>query len=295
MTQTPWNSRGLEAFAADDEPLAYAIPGDTPGHSVDMDALHELFHEQTKYHRATAFGLSQMIRAHITQPALIARTVMGRHRPTGETVDLPEPAGLSQALEDALAGRISTRRDKIGSLINAQTLSTLLHHGARARRSGHPDKAPSLTQHFRTYPSAGALYPCEIYLVISRAQDGLGAGVYRYDAIRHRLDVCCTREDPDYCRVEAGNDSEPPACAIVVSGVFERSVRKYGLRGYRLALIEAGHLLQNLSLVAIGLSQVSHVSASFYEAELETMLGIDGVSEAVLASFLIGNPIAPAG
>jgi nitroreductase len=58
-----------------------------------------------------------------------------------------------------------------------------------------------------------------------------------------------------------------------------------------LALIEAGHILQNLSLVASALGLDGLVSASFYEAELESLLGLDGVSEGVLAAFLMaGRP-----
>ena len=118
------------------------------------------------------------------------------------------------------------------------------------------------------------------------------AGAYLYNAVNHSLSrrVTDRNGNQNFTNVEAGRDAaaNPPACAIVITSVFERSVRKYGPRGYRLATIEAGHILQNLSLVAGTLGLSSLVSASFFEAELEAMIGVDGVSEVALACFLCG-------
>lgn len=291
-----WTSLGLDEICEDD-PLAYTIAGDTPGQSVDLDALHEIFHEQTKYHRATSVGIAATIRAHLEHPDLIRRGVMGRHQRTGPGLTLPAPMELDATLTDMLARRITSRRERIGGEISARALSSLLYHSAYAERSSSLEAMPDLTQFFRPYPSAGALYPCEIYLVIN-AVSGVPAGVFRYDAIKHGLVQTPAGRSPasdetGFCAVESGPaDRRAPACAVVVTSVFERSTRKYGLRGYRLALIEAGHILQNLSLVATSLGLRSQVSASFYETELEDLIGVDGVSEAVLATFLVGEPTA---
>jgi len=291
MSRSDWTSLGLDEFETSDDPLAYFMAGDTPGQRVDPDALHEIFHEQTKQHRATSLGLLQTVRAHVEQPSLVAQCVRGRHRRQEEGVALPQPGRVNVSLEDALARRASARRDAVDGPISADILSTLLHHSARAQRSAKPKVAPHLTQHFRPYPSAGALYPCEIYLAVS-AVEGLPAGMYRYDGLRHDLVPChaMQEEEQAFNRVEMGaTGSASPACAIMVTSVFERSVRKYGARGYRLAVIEAGHILQNLSVVAAGLDLAALVSASFYEAELERLINVDGVSEAVLAGLLIGG------
>jgi len=292
MTSKDWTVRGLDDFLKDDEPLVYQLSGDTPGHRVDLDALHELFHEQSKYHRATSLGLSQNIRAHIEQPDLVGVCVNGRHGRGGQSVALPAPRALTGALEEALAKRASTRRGDLGGQICCGDLSTLLHHSVRANREGRPKPRPDLKQYFRPYPSAGGLYPCEVYLAVS-AVEGIAAGIYRYDAIRHDLVLCrstlCDGGAGAYASVETGQEATAPPCAIILTAVFERAVRKYGPRGYRLALIEAGHIMQNLSLVATSLSLGSLVSASFYEAELEALIGVDGVSEAVLAAVLIGR------
>jgi len=294
MSRQEWTSLSLDDFEATDDLLASVIPGDTPGQRADSDALHEIFHEQTKQHRTTSLGLSQTIRAHVQQPGLVARCVRGRHRRQGAGIGLPEPDEVTATLVDALARRVSIKRENLAGAITAEKLSTLLYHSARVQRSGKPKAAPELTQYFRPYPSAGALYPCEIYLAVS-AVEGLPSGMYRYDGLRHDLVPCrrITDKAADFSSAEVGaSDVRSPACALIITSVFERAVRKYGSRGYRLALIEAGHILQNLSLVATSLDLGTLVSASFYEAELERLIDVDGVSEAVLASFLIGNGAA---
>lgn len=290
MTRPFWYHQGLEDFSERDEPLGYALPPALPGQDADPDALHELFHEQTKYHRATARGIARNIRAHNEQPGLTRRRVAGRHRRAGlVAAALPQPAPLEAGLSAALNKRRSVAREALRGTLGLQCLSNLLHHAVAANRTGQPVAAPELIQHFRPYPSAGALYPCELHLVV-RDVPGLAPGVYRYDAVAHDLVLKPASEGADFAASEIlPGDAGPVPCAIAVTAVFDRAVHKYGVRGYRLALIEAGHILQNLSLIAAALEVPSLVSASFYEAELEAILQIDGVSEAVLASFLLGE------
>lgn len=291
MRISDWMYADLDEFAHSDEALAYAVPGDTPGQSADLDALHEVFHEQTKYHRATAFGLFQNIAAHMESPDLIARSATGRHPSSHDAIQLPDPVTLELSLGDAFARRRTHPRQATAQPLSATVLSSLLHYAVRANRSAPIEKVPALTQHFAPYPSAGALYPCELYLSLS-AVEGLPAGVYRYHSVEHTLSPCSHSERDSAgfsaCEPALSDDQVSPACAIIISSVFQRSVRKYGTRGYRLAVLEAGHILQNLSLVAAALALPSLVSASFYEAELESHIGVDGVSEAVLACFLCG-------
>ena len=84
-------------------------------------------------------------------------------------------------------------------------------------------------------------------------------------------------------------DAADVPCAIVVTAVFERTVQKYERRGYRLAVIESGHIMQNLILVGAGTGLRALVSASFYEDELESLIMVDGVTEAVIATVLLAG------
>lgn len=292
MFKTDWMHQALDAFVDDDAPLSYTVPGDTPGHSAALDIPHEVFHEQTKYHRATSAGIFQNIAAHLKHPELIKRSAAGRHPQAPNAIALPIPGRGEVSLVEALAQRKSHRREEVTTPLSAQTLSTLLHYAVSTNRSEEIAQVPGLAQHFSPYPSAGALYPCEVYVALA-AVEGVLPGVYRYHAVNHTLSPCRSGDNggSDFISAETsyGQDAAPPACAFIITSVFQRSVRKYGPRGYRLAIIEAGHILQNLSLLATALDLASLVSASIYESEVEALIDVDGVSEAVLACFLCGS------
>ena len=99
-------------------------------------------------------------------------------------------------------------------------------------------------------PSGGALYPLRIYVLIEKPQDGLDPGYYEYDAEQNRL-ICFNGEvdveQLKYCF----NQEEIPfgsSVQIVIAADLERQPYKYANRGYRLTLIEAGHVAENISL-----------------------------------------------
>ncbi len=80
------------------------------------------------------------------------------------------------------------------------------------------------------------------------------------------------------------------ALLVVVTGVFWRSRFKYGLRGYRFTLLEAGHLGQNLLLAAAALDLAALPVGGFYDRRVERLLGVDGVNESALYLFAVGRP-----
>ena len=282
-----WQKKPLEAFHHDSPHLVIDIPPEVAGHTFDMDAPHETFHEQSKYHRATARGHARRIQAFLEQPALIERALQGPAKSVGlPRTALPPPTRLHADLSKTLARRASARRETLGAGLSAETLSSLLHHSVRVNRRAKVTAARHLTQSFRPYPSAGGLYPCEVYVIADEVA-GLARGVYQYDQDQHTL--IKKHCEGAFSRVETSpSGAANIPCALAVTAVFERSIQKYGQRGYRFALMEAGHILQNLSLCAGSLGLAGYVSASFYEAELEALLQVDGVSEAVLACFVAG-------
>lgn len=136
----------------------------------------------------------------------------------------------------------------------------------------------------RSYPSAGALYPISCYL-LARNVKGLAAGVYHLNGDRRVLEVVARREDrraeyeADLRRAIPG-DSWLHAAAfyILLAGDIERATAKYGARGYRFLLLEAGHVAQNFELAATAAGMAHLTLGGFCEGELERLAGLTGTS-----------------
>lgn len=97
-------------------------------------------------------------------------------------------------------------------------------------------------------PSGGALYPLRIYVLIEKPQDGLEPGYYEYDAEQNRL--VCFNDEVDVEQLKyCFNQEEMPfgsSVQIVIAANLERQPYKYANRGYRLTLIEVGHVAENI-------------------------------------------------
>jgi SagB-type dehydrogenase family enzyme len=127
---------------------------------------------------------------------------------------------------------------------------------------------------YRSPPSAGALYPCEIYVALN-GLDGLHDGLYHYSSQDHALTL-----------LRPGSFVAPGAVAFFVSAVFSRSARKYRERAFRYCLIDAGHLSENLALAQISEGLDPGLSMDFDDKEVNLFLGIDPEQEGCL---LVGN------
>jgi len=251
----------------------------------DRDAM-EVFHAQTCLDRRTAGRRGRIVHRFMTDPATIIASASLHHPELGDTVlALPETSSPPVRFDALLRGRVSRRRGELGGPIMLTQVAALMSLSVRATRN-HKHRRADCHLALRSYPSAGALYPCEVYLW-PVATAGLAPRPYRYDAARHAL-VDYGRPDGDFRAVERCADTDPQAMAVIVTGVLDRSVAKYGLRGYRFALLEAGHIGQNLVLAATALGLPSLVYGSYYENELAARLGVDGLNEVVLSVVLIG-------
>ncbi|MGD9164996.1 MAG: SagB/ThcOx family dehydrogenase [Chromatiales bacterium] len=143
---------------------------------------------------------------------------------------------------------------------------------------------------YRTAPSAGALYPLELHLVVGEIE-GLPAGSYRYDAMRHTL-TCEKTGDlrPALSAAALYQDwIEQAPAIIVISAVDARTTRKYGSRGVRYVHIEVGHASQNLLLQAVALSLAAATVGAFDDDRLHRLLGLAD-EERPLAIHPVGHP-----
>lgn len=123
---------------------------------------------------------------------------------------------------------------------------------------------------YRTAPSAGALYPLELYLATAD-------GVFCYDPANHELEVL-SREDARPRLFEAALRQEPVRQApavFVIAAVYERTAAKYGgERAPRYVHMEAGHATQNLLLEAVALDLSAVPIGAFRDEEIQSALGL---------------------
>ncbi len=185
---------------------------------------------------ATALLLPQLLkdRPHDTKETAGVRT------------SLPEPAyDSTTSVEQALLGRRSVRSYRDEPLTLEQ-VSQLLWAAQGVTEPGRG---------FRTAPSAGALYPLELYLVAGDVE-GLSQGVYRYAPDRHELVQVKSGDVRDELTEAALGQPwvGEGAIVLVLSAVYERTTQKYGERGIRYVHMEAGHAAQNICLQAVSLN-----------------------------------------
>ncbi|MFT4217416.1 MAG: SagB/ThcOx family dehydrogenase [Micropruina sp.] len=236
------------------------------------------------YHRATARWLFNASSGGESPPV-----VPGREDGGLPWTPLPAPMGLDIGLADAMRARVSCRRFRVDA-VPLGTLSTLLAAGyGIENRSG-----PIMLD--RPVPSGGGLYPLEITLLV-RAVDGIAAGVHHYVPASHGLELVRAVELPPafLTYLFMGQPWVAEAALIcVLSFAGGRSLSKYGDRGYRYGLFEAGHLMQNLNLAAAGLGLGAVNLGGFYDDELATLAGVDIEREIPLYCSAIGLPDATA-
>jgi len=184
---------------------------------------------------------------------------MGRDK-----MKLPEPrTDGTCAVERALHERRSMREFS-DAVLTPEELSQLVW---AAQGITHPEG-------LRTAPSAGALYPLELYVTVGNV-DGLSPGVYRYHATGHRLDLI-TEGDKRSALASAayGQDWVQEAAAILVfCAVQRRTTRKYGHRGVRYIHIEVGHAAQNVFLQAGAVGLGAAVVGAFDDDAVHAILG----------------------
>jgi len=129
---------------------------------------------------------------------------------------------------------------------------------------------------FRTAPSAGALYPLEVYVVVRKdGVEDLPEGVYHYRPKGHVLTLVKNGDLSSDLEVATwGQESVKEAAAtFVITGVLNRTAEKYGRRGTQFMLQECGHAAQNAFLQATALGVGTVVIGAFSEGAVRRVLG----------------------
>jgi SagB-type dehydrogenase family enzyme len=165
-----------------------------------------------------------------------------------------------------------------------EDLSSLLAGGAGVVRTKVLSGGPLYS--FRTYSSAGALYPIELYV----AAPDLGLCHFHPRELTLRQ---LRREDVRANIAEAAADASTAEAraVLVLTGILERTAWKYGERGYRHLWWDAGTMLANL----LALAPASRLLTAFVDDEVNRILGVDGERETALAVLALGKATCAAG
>lgn len=254
--------------------LGFGVFG--PDADTAPQRLSELFHENTKLRSPFAPELPVALASAPPGPAA------QRHKrfPQAPSFALPpwEQAGWATTnLAHLIAQRRTFRNLRAQALPHA-SLSALLHC-ANGLALGQP--------HRRAVPSAGALFPLEIY-VAANACPPLPPGLYHYGPGDHALAQLDTRPPAPLLKqgcLDGGDLSAAPV-VLLIAAVLGRTTAKYGDRGYRYILLEAGHMAQNIALAATALGLATFPVGGFLDDPINAWLGVDGVNE--VACYLIG-------
>jgi SagB-type dehydrogenase family enzyme len=145
------------------------------------------------------------------------------------------------------------------------------------------EEHPGGMQVFRAAPSAGAMYPTEVYVAV-RGLPGLSPGVYDYQLLDHSLALVHGADAlPTLHGAAFGHPAVAAAEAVVLlTGEWFRNSWRYRERGYRRALLDTGHVLGNL-VAAAPLDGFEAVPiASFRDEVVEKVLGVDAATEGPL-------------
>ena len=198
-----------------------------------------------------------------------------------DKIKLPTDWEMEKRLHETLQYRRSWRRYADRPL-SMENLAMLLWAG-----QGISGRAGSFF--FRTAPSAGALYPVETYLSVQNVES-LSPGLYHFQPADFSLETL--REGAVGKQVaEAALGQSFMARAGVVfiwSAILRRNFSKYGHRGLRYVMMDAGHICQNLLLAAEGLELGACPVAAFYDDRLNRLLGLDGEEESVIYMAAVG-------
>ncbi|ACU37745.1 thiopeptide-type bacteriocin biosynthesis protein [Actinosynnema mirum] len=198
--------------------------------------------------------------------------------PWQRVVELPDAVAPSVSLVEALAARRTVRGEALAGGLDAVRLATLLWtaHGAL------PDGR-------RPHPSAGGRYSARVRVLVWRVA-GVEPGVYDVDEVRRVL-VRVAEAPPERDVVVSsmwfgrGEDRVDPVGVPAVLAVYARVGvlrRSYGTRALRLALVEGGHLAQNLALVAAACGVRLGLFGGFHDDVAHDVLCLDGVDDVLV-------------
>jgi len=249
--------------------------------------LWELFHENSKAGRYSFFPQPEFINQQM------ARMLQSFDYEQYPEIQLPQSrTRLDLDMQSAISARVSGR-DLTPVRLTLEQVATLLANCYGVTRDNEGTDFP---RPFRIVPSGGALYPLELYFHSAHVEE-LEAGHYHYNPMRGSLRFLRYGDESRRLSESLVQRNLALDCSLLlfITAVFERSAFKYGERGYRFVLIEAGHVAQNLALTATAMGLGCLTIGGYADRQIDELLGLDGVSHSTIYMAGIGGTAPDAG
>lgn len=187
-------------------------------------------------------------------------------------IPLPKPLPISQTLSDILTERSSRRSYDTEKMISLEDISSILSTSAGLKENSFSEN--NFNDSKRKYPSGGARYPLEIYLAAHKVKS-LEPSIYHYNIKKHGLEKIFTQKELSACKdITSYPWANTAPLQIIITSCWDRSATKYKDLAYRLTLIEAGHLGQNICLTATSLNINSCPLLGFNNGKVDEILDI---------------------
>lgn len=268
--------------------------GDVLARSAAEPAVGEAFIVNTRLRRNDR-ETAETIGEYFNDVASAMLSLHSLRRRPGAALALPRAAPMRLALSETLARRRSVR-SYTGDAATVGDVAAILAAaaGVTAEQDVPLSDSRSAPLRFRAVASAGGLYPIDLLFAAINV-DGLDRGVYRYEPLHHALSAAGERQSVGallecFAVPQSAIALERSCGLLLLVGQPRRSVRKYGQRGMRFVLMEAGAIAHSVALAATALGYGSVDCASVYDDEVHEVLGLDGVETTLLHAIVVGCP-----
>lgn len=257
------------------------------------DYVSLLYQENSKWNSFSILRQRENISKFATPYMLNRSSQPYKAFPTKRTISIREYESTGENIQADLFKTIANRRSQrifADYMISLNELGKLLHF-SYGITCYVPKKGTDGEWAYRAVPSGGALYPLEIYVYLNNSV--LPKGLYHFRADISALEVLEENDLLDKLKriivAEPIVELSKCSCVFFISSVCERTLLKYGDRGYRFILQEVGFVGQNISLVSGALGLSSCMCGSFIDDEVNKLIQADGTNETIQSIIGVGK------
>lgn len=240
--------------------------------------------------------MERSVESYFADPSVAMLSMLGQESSAGlRAVKLATGLPLAMELGTAISQRRSCR-SYTGDTLDFDEVSTLFHSIGQVTGIANVRllQGGEASLRFRCVPSGGGLYPVDTYFAALKVE-GLESGVYKHNPVRDEL-LAVGDGGVVKALLQCFSVPEELLSLTRASGIFVlvgqpwRSMRKYGSRGARFMLMEAGAMAEHLNLAAVALGLGSVDCSSYFDDEVNDALSLDGLYQTVLHTVVVGSP-----